>query len=603
MRFSPRQAPRRMRDRKPKASALPIPWQLVRRTILLLGAHRAPLFLAVASTTAAAVLWFAGPYFLRHLTDTAIAGDFGLFGWLIVASLLVALVSSAVTYARRLSVATLGALVVRDLRNRLTSHIQKLPMPAFERYHSGDLVSRLNNDLESTMALLRRAPELVYQPLQLIGGLAFMLAISPKLTLVVCASMPISVVIYERVVRPMQRHSGKKMVALAGANEELQDVIRGASIVRAFGLQNLLERRFERTARDVEQHDMSNQIRNILSFIPFLTLRYVPQLLVPIYGGLLAFRGEITVGDLLAVNWLIWPVFLPLEALLATIRELRETAPALERTYEVLDTQPERTMGSPITPISQVPPVSFRSVSFAYGDSAPVLSGLSFEVSQGATVALVGASGCGKSTILKLLCGFLEPDQGDICVFGSPLAEAHLGSLRKAVSWMSQDPFLFPTTIEQNIAYGRLGASRNEIVAAAKAANAHGFITALPLGYETSVGELGNRLSGGQKQRICLARLILEDAPILLLDEPTAALDTESETVVLEALDRTMKHKTTLIVSHRLSSLRGVDEILVIDGGRLRARGTHRSLLETDALYRLYVERQTCDNSVAGGNS
>ena len=207
-------------------------------------------------------------------------------------------------------------------------------------------------------------------------------------------------------------------------------------------------------------------------------------------------------------------------------------------------------------------------------------------------MALVGSSGCGKSTILRLLCGFIAPDVGGVRVFGSPIASSDLDSLRDHVSLMAQDPFLFPTTIEQNIAWGRADASKDEVIAAAQAASAHDFICALPNGYETAVGELGNRLSGGEKQRICLARVILKDAPILLLDEPTASLDTQSEAMVLDALDRLMADRTTVIVSHRLSSLKGVDEILLVDGGRISARGTHEELLAQDELYRQLAQRQ-----------
>jgi len=583
-----------------------IPWKLVRRTLAFLGVHRAHLARAIISTTIVAVVWFAGPYFLRRLTDTAVAGEFDMFAWMVAASFAFAALGMGASYLKRISVATISSLTIRNIRNRMTRHIQALPIPTLERYHSGDLVSRLNNDLDQTTSLFNRVPDYIHQPLQFIGGLLFMILISPKLTLVVCGSMPISVLIFERVVRPMQRHSGKKMEALAEANASLQDAIRGASIVRAFNLQSVLGGRFRVQAEDVERHDMKNRVRNILSFIPFLTLRYIPQLLVPIYGGLLAFRGEITVGGLLAVNWLIWPVFLPLESFLAWIREMRVVAPALKRTYEILDSPPERSGGTQVNPTSGQDPIVCESVSFGYNGNGRVLDNLTLRIERGKTIALVGSSGCGKTTILKLLCGWIDPDAGDVRIFGESLHSVDLTSLRDHISWMAQDPFLFPTSIGKNIAYGRAGATQDDIIAAAKAANAHEFISALPKGYATQAGELGSRLSGGQKQRICLARIILKDAPILLLDEPTAALDTQSEAEVLETLNRLMKDKTVVIISHRLSSLRGVDEILVVDAGSIRARGTHDQLIAQDALYRQFVERQAIHDVAtlpAGGSS
>jgi ABC-type multidrug transport system fused ATPase/permease subunit len=589
-----------------RAKIDPIPWKLVRRTLSFLGAHRVCLATSIVSTVIVAVVWFAGPYFLRRLTDTAIAGQWGLFAWMVAASFGFAVLEVGFGYMKRVSVTKLSALTIRDIRNRLTRHMQMLPMSTVETYHSGDLVSRLNNDLQQTASLYQRVPDYLHQPLQFIGGLLFMFLINPKLTLVICAAMPISVLVFERVVRPMQQHSGKKMESLAAANVSLQDAIRGASVVRAFNLQKVLNTRFQQQAEEVEKHDMKNRIRGILSFVPFLTLRYIPQLLVPIYGGLLAFRGEITVGELLAVNLLIWPVFLPLESFLGWIREVREVSPALKRTYDILDHRAERMGGRSVVPTQDIPPIVCDSVSFAYGDHGHVLNQLSMSIEPGKTIALVGASGCGKTTLLKLLCGWITPIEGDVRIFGESIETADLISLRKQISWMAQDPFLFPASISQNIAYGREGVTQNDVIAAAKAASAHEFICALPGGYSAQAGELGSRLSGGQKQRICLARMILKDSPILLLDEPTASLDTQSEAEVLDALGSLMADKTVVIISHRLSSLRGVDEILVVDAGSIRARGTHDELIASDALYRQFVERQVIKDGnhvKAGGSS
>jgi ABC-type multidrug transport system fused ATPase/permease subunit len=578
---------------------VPIPWGLLRRTLRLLTEHRATLVVAVLTTAATAILWFAWPFMFRELTDAAIAGQTERFLPLIAISFAAVLLESASKFAKGLSAAKLAAFAIRDMRTRLTSHIQRLPMLRLEAYHSGDLVSRLNNDLDQTAALFRRAPDYVYYPLHLVIGLAFMIWISPILTLVVCASMPISVFIFERFVRPMQKHSGERMKALAAVNASLTDAIRGGAIVRAFGLRRILGERFRAQAEDVERHDFRNQARNILSFLPFLALRYIPQLLVPIYGGLLAFRGAISVGDLLAVNLLIWTIFEPLEAFLAWIREVRQAAPALERTYELLDAPPEREGGTQIGP-SAGDPIVFDRVAFSYNGNGRVLDGTTFRVEDGESVALVGPSGCGKTTMLRALCGFVEPDEGEVRLFGTALGEADLRSARASISWMAQDPFLFPISIEENIAYGRPDATHEEIVAAARTAHAHAFISSLDEGYATNAGELGGRLSVGQRQRICLARTILKDAPILLLDEPTAALDTESETVILDALERWMRTKTTLLVSHRISTLRGVDRILLVNEGRIEASGGHDELMARAPLYRQLAERQVLRDGNGG---
>jgi ABC-type multidrug transport system fused ATPase/permease subunit len=569
-----------------------IEWKLLARALHLLRPHRTWLGAAIASTLAVTALGFAWPYFVRGIADSAIAGNLRWVLVLVLASLAAVLLEAGAGYAKSAAMARLSALSVRDLRNRLTSHIQALPWATLERYHSGDLVSRLNSDLDSCEAVFLRIPDYFHQPLQFVGGLTFMLLLSPKLTLVTCAAMPISLIVFERVVRPMQQHSTKAMESLAATNAAMQDAIRGAPIVRAFSLQGVLGKRFRGLAHALERHGMAGRKKSILSVIPFLMLRYIPQLIVPLYGGYLAFRGEISIGSLLAFDRLIWFVFIPLETLLAWVRELRQTSPALARCYEILDAPAERCGGNAVPRASGDGAIALDRVTFSYGTGPNVLDGLSLHVPAGSTVALVGGSGCGKSTVLRLLCGLYEPTRGEVRVLGQPISRADLSSLRSRVSLVSQDTHLFPVSIAENIAMARPEAMRDEIEAAAKAANAHDFISALPKGYDTLAGELGNRLSGGERQRIGLARAFLKDAPILLLDEPTASLDTESEARVLEAVRRLSRGKTTLVVSHRLSALRDADEILVLAGGRVRERGTHAALLEADTLYRRLYEQQ-----------
>jgi subfamily B ATP-binding cassette protein MsbA/ATP-binding cassette subfamily B protein AbcA/BmrA len=231
-------------------------------------------------------------------------------------------------------------------------------------------------------------------------------------------------------------------------------------------------------------------------------------------------------------------------------------------------------------------------VNFKYNADTPILRDFNLSVDKGKAVALVGPSGCGKSTVLKLLCGFYRPQGGQIHIEGNDILQTDLYEVRKRVSLVSQETYLFPTTIAENIAYGRQGATRDEIIAAARAANAHHFISVQPEGYETRVGEWGSTLSGGERQRIALARAILKDAPILLLDEPTSALDAQSEAILQEALERFMNGRTVLVVAHRLSTIKHVDEIIVLESGKVCERGTHQELMRTDSLYkRLYLKQ------------
>ena len=321
-------------------------------------------------------------------------------------------------------------------------------------------------------------------------------------------------------------------------------------------------------------------------------LRYLPQLIVPLFGGYLAYTGDISVGTLIASSYLIWMVFIPVETALGWIRQLREIAPAVERLFEILDHPIETGPQHNYQIKPGVPALSFQSVDFQYSEDNSVLHDFTFSLDQGKVAALVGSSGCGKSTVLKLLCGFYQPQNGEVQIFGNDIYQSDLKYARQLVSLVSQETYLFPTTIAENIAYGRFGAEQNEIIAAAKKANAHDFIMSQPDGYETQAGEWGKKLSGGERQRIGLARAILKDAPILLLDEPTSALDAQSEKTVQDALERFMVGRTVLVIAHRLSTIRNVDEILVLDQGHLIERGTHDQLMGSETLYkRLYLRQ------------
>jgi subfamily B ATP-binding cassette protein MsbA/ATP-binding cassette subfamily B protein AbcA/BmrA len=382
------------------------------------------------------------------------------------------------------------------------------------------------------------------------------------------------------------------MEHLAQASAVTQDAIGGIFIIKAFNLQKVLTQKFKRIAEAVRLEGLAIDRRAGVEFAVFLMLRYTPQLVAPLYGGYLAFIGEISVGALLASVYLIWMVFIPVETALRWIRQWREITPALERMFEILDHPIEAASSRTAPPITDAPALSFHSVKFRYKAEDDVLADFSMTVAKGRIVALVGPSGCGKSTVLKLLCGFYRPQEGEVKIFGRDIFQSGLRDARQKVSLVSQDTYLFPTTIAENIAYGRLGAGKADIIAAAKKANAHAFILQQPDGYETYVGERGVRLSGGERQRIALARAILKDAPILLLDEPTSALDAQSEAIVQETLDRFMLGRTVVVVAHRLATIKSVDEIVVLEGGKLRERGTHRDLMAGNTLYkRLYLKQ------------
>jgi len=314
------------------------------------------------------------------------------------------------------------------------------------------------------------------------------------------------------------------------------------------------------------------------------------------FGSYLIIRGEMSPGQLVAFHFLFGFVKWPLAFLPDMLNRLKRSMGAGERVAEVMDIKPERSGGRDFSggdaPGGDDEAMRFEEVGFSYGEGPPVLQDMSFSLARGERIAIVGASGCGKSTVLKLACGDYETHTGRILVEGHDSREWDLSALRSRLSVISQDVFLFPTSILENIAYGRPGASREEIEAAARTANAEEFILKAPQGYETQVGERGIKLSGGQRQRIALARAILKDAPFLLLDEPTSALDTHSEALVQEAIERSLEGRTAVIVAHRLSTIKGVDRILVMDKGRVAEEGPHEALLAAGGLYAALYSRQ-----------
>ncbi|MEN8172633.1 MAG: ABC transporter ATP-binding protein [Chloroflexota bacterium] len=570
----------------------PSTWQVISRLIPDLKAHKTWLWLVWITALFTGVMEFINPYLLKVLTDTALAKKYEIFQQLVLWAIGAMALDIVLKYFARITAIRYEAYTIRDLRDRVSARIQRLPISYTESIHSGDLVSRLNNDIDKLANLPRRIHEIVLQPIVFVLGFSYMLILSWKLLLATCILIPISGVLYDKVVKPMQAHSRKEMEHLARANAVTQDAIRGIYIIKAFNLQKLLTKKYRQIAENVREEGLAIDRRSAVEFAVFLMLRYIPQLVAPLYGGYLAYIGEISPGALIASNYLIWMIFRPVETALGWIRHLREAAPAVERIFEILDQPIENRYQQDFILLPDAPALTFHAVNFRYNDDVKILQDFTLSVDEGKVAALVGSSGSGKSTVLKMLCGFYRPQSGEVKIGGNDIFRYDLRKAREQVSLVSQETYLFPTTIAENIAYGRLGASRDEVTAAAKAANAHDFIIAQTDGYDTQAGEWGAKLSGGERQRIALARAILKNAPILLLDEPTAALDAQSEAIVQEALDSFMSGRTVLIVAHRLSTIIGADEIVVLDEGRLQERGTHEQLMGTDSIYkRLYLKQ------------
>jgi ATP-binding cassette subfamily B protein len=552
---------------------------------------------AVALVVSAGVM-LAVPMAVRRMIDHGFAAGGGqiidtYFTMLIVIGLVLALASSARFYF----VNWLGERVVADLRADVFAHLTKLGPAFFERTHSGEVMSRLTADTTQIKAAAGTAlSQMLRNAIMLIGALVMMFVTSPRLSMLVLIAIPaivLPLVAYGRVVRRLSREAQDSLAeASAYASENLVAV----RTMQAYTHEGVVSRRF---GGAVEQAFESARRRlkaraGLTAMAIFLVVASVTGVLW--FGASSVVSGEMSGGRL--GQFVLYALFAAgaMAELSEVWGEMSSAAGAAERLAELMAEVPE--IRSPEKPVAMPLPargeVRLDGVSFAYPSrpDASAVAGLQLTIARGQTVALVGPSGAGKSTIFNLLLRFFDPQSGRVLVDGLDVREVSLDELRARIALVPQDTALFADTVAANIAYGTPDAKRADIEAAAVAAQADGFIRALPEGYDTRLGERGVTLSGGQRQRLAIARAILKDAPVLLLDEATSALDAENEVLVQRALERVMENRTTLVIAHRLATVQKVDRIVVMDQGRIVEEGTHAELSKAGGLYSRLADLQ-----------
>ncbi|NBJ12141.1 ABC transporter transmembrane domain-containing protein [Microvirga arsenatis] len=495
--------------------------------------------------------------------------------------------SSALRYY---CVITLGERVVADLRAAVFRHLTSLDPAFFDQTRSGEIVSRLTADTTQVKAAFGVSISIALRNLFLfVGAVTLMIVTSPKLSALVLLAIPVIVLPLVFSGRAVRRRSRAAQDRLADASAFAAEAIGAVRTMQAFGMESLTASRFAAAAEEAfHAARLSTTMRAFLTGAGiFLVSASVVGVLW--YGAQDVLAGQMTGGRL--SQFVLYAVFAAssLGQLSEVYGELAQAAGAAERIGEILAARPAIKAPRHPKPLPNPPlgTVSFEEVRFAYPTRSEqqALHGLSFAVASGERVAIVGPSGAGKSTILQLLLRFYDPQEGTIRVDGVPIAEADPFALRARMALVPQEPTIFAASVLDNIRYGRPEATEEEVRRAAELASADGFIQAMPQGYQTQIGERGITLSGGQRQRLAIARAILKDAPILLLDEATSALDAESERKVQGALDRLMEGRTTLVIAHRLATIRSADRILVMDQGRIAEEGTHETLLARGGLY------------------
>lgn len=484
-------------------------------------------------------------------------------------------------------VSYIGQRVVMDFRIQLFEHLTGLSIRFFNQRRIGELISRLTSDVQVIQNFTTDVPiNMAKQIVTLVGGIAILFYINWRLCLLILAVLPVIVFTGLFFGRRLKKLSRGIQDLTAQVSTTLEEVVSGIRVIKSFVAEPQEHKRFREHVSQTT--DMALVRARILAiFIPLISfITFGSAVFMLWFGAQQVQAGSMTAGDLIA--FLLYGGILigPFGSFARLFSQWKEVQGSTERVYEILDTEPEiKDSPGALELPSIVGGVVFRHVSFHYNSETPVLQDLSFEVPPGTLVALVGPSGAGKSTLVQLLHRFYDPSEGSIEIDGFDIRKVKLVSLNQQIGLVPQETHLFGGTIKENILYGRFSSTTEEIQKAAKSANAHGFIMELPKGYDSVVGEKGIFLSGGQRQRIAIARAILKDPKILVLDEATSSLDNESEALIQEALDHLLAGRTTFVIAHRLTTIQKADQIFVMDKGGIVERGNHQELMDQRGLY------------------
>jgi len=569
----------------------------LRRLLEMVRPYRGRLVLAAICLVISGAITMAFPLTLRFLIDSAfVSKDAGLLDRLVLLLLALLLVGAAFGYIKEYQLSYVGVRVVADLRRRLYEKLQSLSLSFYDDHRTGELMSHISNDATMIQtALSSRLLDLPQNVVTLFVGVIIIFVINWRLALYLGGIAPLIGLIsifFGRSVRELSKTVQKQ---LAEAMTVLEETISSQRIVKAFAREQYEIKRFGEAVENTFRSAITRAKVDAGFSTAMMLLIFASLAGLFWYGGHQVMTGALTPGGL--ISFIMYMTFLigPLSGLARTYTDFQKVLGASSRIFALLDTRPAVEDAPDAYKLPEIKgAITIENLSFAYSTAGElgrsVLCDIALEIEPGKTVAIVGPSGAGKTSLVNLIPRFYEPQNGRITIDGHDISKVTQESLRNALAIVPQEAILFSSTIRENILYGKLSASNEEVVWAARAANAHEFILRLQNGYDTLVGERGVKLSGGQRQRIAIARALLKDPSVLILDEATSSLDNESESLVQEALEHLLQGRTTLVIAHRLTTIERADEIIVLDDGRIVERGVHSELLERAGLYyRLYT--------------
>ncbi len=556
---------------------------------------------------------FAIPLFIPYLIKIVLDDIIGeetltdpekirqLFYWLGGTAIVFFIVRPPVEYYRQYLAQLVSNKILYDIRQKLYGHLQKLSMKYYSNNRVGEVISRVINDVEQTKNFVMIGLMNVWLDLAtILIAIGIMLTMNVKLTLVTLIAFPFYAFSVKYFFGRLRDLTRKRSQALAGVQSYLHERVQGMSIIKTFTLEKHEQKNFNETNGEFLDKAVDQTIWNAKAFAVVNTITDIAPLLVIAYAGYEVINGNLSIGTMAAFIAYIERIYSPLRRLVNSSTTLTQSIASMDRVFELMDEEYDILDKPGAYPLRKaVGNITFSNVQFKYEEEGQtILKNVSFQVNAGETVAFVGMSGGGKSTIISLIPRFYDVSSGSVTIDGHDVRNVTIESLRQQVGIVLQDNILFSDSVKTNILMGRPDATEEEIIAAAKAANAHDFIMELPEGYDTKVGERGVKLSGGQKQRVAIARVFLKNPAILVLDEATSALDLESESLIQDSLARLTENRTTIIVAHRLSTITHADKIIVIENGEVSEEGTHAELMSKRGAYFNLFQIQQLDTEI-----